>query len=84
MNEKSSTTDKLLHLIATTTVDELDCDGCLELLPLYAEFALASANPDAPDTVPETLICVQVHLHQCECCQEEYEIIVACLKLVGA
>ncbi len=69
-------TDKLLQLIATTVPDELDCDGCLELLPLFVEVTIASRP------MPQELVCVEIHLQQCSCCREEFEIILASVRRI--
>lgn len=74
MNLGPAETRKLLQLVAVTVPDELDCDGCLEMLPHFVEIVIGL------QPVPHELICVEIHLTQCECCREEYEIIVACLK----
>jgi hypothetical protein len=74
MKPSESTADRLLALIATTVPDELDCDGCLELLPIFVEVVLA----DEP--VPQELQCVEIHLSQCKCCHEEYVIILDCMR----
>ncbi len=76
MSLSPTETDKLLRLIATTVADELDCDGCLELLPLFVEVTIASKP------IPQELICVEIHLQQCPCCHEEYEIILASVRRV--
>jgi hypothetical protein len=69
-------THKLLQLVAETVRDELDCDGCIELLPYFVEVVIAS------QPVPQELICVEIHLAQCECCREEYEVILACIERI--
>lgn len=76
MSLSPSQIDRLLRQIAATVPDELDCGGCLELLPLFAEIIVASQS------IPDELVCVQIHLRQCECCQEEYEVIIECLRRV--
>ncbi len=76
MTLNQSQTDKLLRQIAATVPDELDCDGCLELLPLFVELIVAA------EQIPVELLCVRIHLEQCECCTEEFQVIVECLKLL--
>lgn len=76
MNQNQSKVDRLLEYIANTVPDELDCDGCLELLPIFVEIIAAGK------TTPEKLVCVEIHLNQCPCCREEYEIILDCIRVV--
>ncbi len=76
MSLSPAETDKLLQLIAATVADEMDCDECLELLPLFVEITIASKS------LPPALICVEIHLQQCPCCHEEYEIILASVRRI--
>lgn len=64
----------LLKSIADTTPDELDCDSCLQLMAYYVERILAHAELDATCRV------VEIHLRQCDCCREEFEVILECLQ----
>ena len=61
--------DKLLGLVGSTQDDELDCDGCMDLIAEFAEYQLS----DLP--LPEALKKVQVHLESCACCAEEYQLL---------
>ncbi len=76
MNQNQSKVDRLLEYIANTVPDELDCVGCLELLPIFVEIIAAG------EATPEKLICVEIHLSQCACCREKYEIILDCIRVV--
>ncbi|WP_417848853.1 hypothetical protein [Thalassoglobus sp.] len=67
-------TKRLLQMVATTVEDILDCDGCLERLPQFVEAVLVQTE------IPPDLICVSIHLSQCECCREEFEIVVAAVS----
>ncbi len=68
--------DDLLRRIALTTVTEINCDECLALMPEYAE-ATVSQQP-----IVGELVLVEVHLVQCPCCKEEFEIIVAAIRVI--
>lgn len=67
-------TRRFLQLVTTAIEDVLDCDGCLELLPEFVELILAESP------IPPELICVSIHLRQCDCCQQEFDVIVASLS----
>ncbi len=73
MTDTPDKTRRFLQLVTTAIEDVLDCDGCLELLPEFVELILAESP------IPPELICVRIHLCQCDCCHEEYEVIVASL-----
>ncbi len=64
----------LMNFIASVTPDQLNCDGCLDLVPELAESQLG----DRPMT--EILEDVQTHLHNCPCCAQEYETFLTALK----
>ena len=63
-----------LKCILETVPDELDCDRCFELLPVYVDIFISGRE------MPIELQVVAVHLSQCDCCQEEFEVIVACVR----
>jgi hypothetical protein len=67
-----------LKCIAETVPDELDCDRCLELLPIYVDIFISGRE------MPIELQIVAVHLSQCECCREEFDVILACLQNIEA
>ena len=64
----------LLNLIASSRPDDLDCDGCFEMLAEFAETELATRE------VPDALRAVQTHLEQCACCQAEYDLLRKALR----
>ena len=64
----------LLASIATTVSDQLDCDGCFEMI---AEFAEAELRGDELSTSLRT---VQLHLQQCRCCAYEYETLLEAIR----
>ena len=53
---------------------ELGCDECFELLASYAERLLAG------EPVDNSLKLVQEHLERCDCCKEEFELLLAALR----
>jgi hypothetical protein len=53
---------------------ELGCDECFELLASYAERLLAG------EPVDDSLKLVQEHLERCDCCKEEFELLLAVLR----
>ena len=71
-------TQTLLALVADTQSDELDCDGCFELMAEFVEYELATCE------IPETLRIVERHLEQCPCCQDEHQALLACLRAMEA
>lgn len=77
MSSTPERTKRLLQLVANTVEDILDCDGCLELLPQYVEQVLAKTEI-SPD-----LISVRIHLSQCDCCQEEFAIVIAAMSTIS-
>lgn len=76
MSSTPEQTVRLVQLVATAIEDVLDCDGCLELLPQFVESILSHSE------IPPDLIRVKIHLSQCDCCREEYEIVVASLAII--
>ena len=57
---------KLLIAISRAAPDELDCDGCFELV---ADLAEAERRGDE---LSEALKAVHIHFSQCPCCAYEY------------
>jgi len=58
---------KLIHMLALTRGEEIDCTTCLKLLPMYVECELAGTAMQS-----ESLLLRQ-HLAVCHDCLEEYE-----------
>jgi hypothetical protein len=75
MESTPEQTKRLVQLVATAIEDVLDCDGCLELLPQFVESILSQSE------IPPNLIQVRIHLSQCDCCHEEFEVMVASLSI---
>ncbi len=57
----------LVQLVATTTPDDMDCDGCYGRIAEFAEVHLANQS------VCESIRCVDEHLRNCPCCKDEFE-----------
>jgi len=68
----------LLDLIASADCDGGDCEQCYQQLAEFAETKLAGAD------VPEALRTVEQHLHECRCCHDEFEMLMAGLKAIQA
>jgi hypothetical protein len=65
---------KLVRDVLFTQRRELDCDGCLQELHIYAELTITYQNP--AQTMPQ----VAQHLEQCFCCREEFEFLLVVLR----
>ena len=66
--------NNLLRLVATSDVDLMDCDGCLNKISEFVETNLVNSE------VPDALRAVQKHLEQCPCCQDEFKALQEALK----
>lgn len=66
--------NNLLRLVATSDVDLMDCDGCLNKISEFVETNLVNTE------VPDALRAVQKHLEQCPCCQDEFKALKEALK----
>lgn len=65
---------KLVRQILTTIPNEIDCDGCLDVLDRFVEMTLEGR--DAAEALP----LVQQHLQQCDCCQDEFLALLSVLR----
>lgn len=65
---------KLLTTVSETVPDQMNCDGCFELI---AEFAEAEIHGDV---MSEALKAVKVHFSQCPCCAYEYATLLEALQ----
>jgi len=72
---KPTTIRKMLHMLAVTRPVEIGCDDCFEQLDLFVELEIAGKN--AADTMP----LVQEHRARCGDCREEFEALLAALKV---
>lgn len=64
----------LIGVIASTTSDSMDCDGCFDLIAEYAEVHLAGKP------IPEALAAVEAHLLNCPCCEHELQALLEALR----
>ena len=67
-------TVSLLALVADARSDELDCDGCFDLMAEFVEHELTHCE------IPEALKKVRRHLEQCPCCNDEHEALLTGLR----
>ncbi len=65
----------LIQLIVSSQPDELDCDGCFELIAEFADYQ-TQQRP-----LSQTLEKVERHLTQCACCKYEYEALLAAIDV---
>jgi hypothetical protein len=70
MRISNEQTKALLDLIATSTPDQIDCDGCFGHLSEFVEHQLLGTE------IPEALKKVEVHLDQCACCNDEHHALI--------
>jgi predicted transcriptional regulator len=68
----------LLGMLALTSDDELNCDDCLVSIGRFAEAELLGKSIDA------ALDRVRQHLAICSDCREEYEALMAAIRLGGS
>ena len=61
--------DNLLCAIANVETDELSCDEC------FARIAECVDSQNGLARTPADLLLVQVHLKECACCAEEYDVL---------
>lgn len=64
----------LINVVASTTDDELDCDGCFEQIAEFADAQLAGRS------LSDAMKAVESHLANCPCCKDEYETLLAALQ----
>lgn len=66
---------RMARMVAATRPDEIGCDECFEQLDQFAELHLAGKN------AAEALPLVQDHLDRCGDCREEFEALLAALRM---
>ena len=70
---------KLLTTVSKSVPDQLNCDGCFELIGTLADAELHGDEPsDALKS--DALEAVKVHLSQCPCCAYEYATLLEALQ----
>ena len=67
----------MLGLVASTTDDSLDCDGCFGHVAQFIEMKLSGLG------IGESMKVVQTHLENCPCCKDEFEALLAAMTAVG-
>lgn len=67
----------MLGLVAGTTDDSLDCDGCYGHVAEFIEVKLSGLDLD------ESMKLVETHLENCPCCKDEFEALLAAMNAVG-
>ena len=72
LNEKQI--QLLLDLARSTTPDSMDCDHCFGEIAKFAELELAGRS------LPDAMERVRVHLTNCPCCKDEYEMLLEALR----
>ena len=64
----------LIEVVASTTDDQLDCDGCYDQIAEFADTQLAGLS------LSDAMKAVESHLANCPCCKDEYETLLAALR----
>ena len=65
---------RMLVSISKAVPDQLDCDGCFELLCEFADRDVQGGK------LSDSLKLVETHLSQCPCCAYEYESLVEAIR----
>ncbi len=65
---------RMLTSISKTVPDQLDCEGCFELLCEFADREMQG------EELSDSLKLVVTHLSQCPCCAYEYETLVEAIR----
>jgi hypothetical protein len=68
---------EMARAIATSRPDEIGCDECFEQMDRFVEMTLDGKN------AAEAMPLVQDHLNRCGNCEEEFEALLAALRVVG-
>lgn len=66
----------LLKMANSVDLDDLNCDGCYQLIPEFYE----SETAERPFS--EVLDSVRIHLKNCPCCADEYRAILEAMAAV--
>jgi len=72
---KPDTIRKMLQMLTVTRPVEIGCDDCFEQLDQFVELEMAGKNP------AQAMPLVQEHLARCSDCREEFEVLLAALKV---
>lgn len=65
---------RLVQLVAEVRDDQLDCDGCFAQIAEFAEIQLAG------ESIPAAMQAIEIHLHNCGCCRDEFETLLKALQ----
>jgi hypothetical protein len=65
---------KLLTMVSMSVPDQLECDGCFDLIAEFADAEIRGAE------LSQSLIAVRIHFSQCPCCAYEYAALLEALK----
>ena len=65
---------KLLTTVSKSVPDQLNCDGCFELMAAFADAELCGDEPS------DALKAVKIHFSQCPCCAYEYATLLEALQ----
>ncbi len=68
---------QMVRAVASTRLDEIDCNECLEELDRFVEIELAGKN------AAEAMPLVHDHLTRCRDCREEFEALLTVLRILG-
>ncbi len=77
MNVTHTQVLRLLKSIALSEVDQLDCDGCLDLIAEFAEAEMRGED------LSDSMRLVEIHLRQCPCCAYEYQALLDALMVTS-
>jgi hypothetical protein len=64
----------LLKVVAVTSDDSMDCDGCFNNVAQFVETKLKGLD------LCESMKLVKTHLENCPCCQDEFEALLAAMS----
>ena len=68
----------MILILTNTNTDEISCDECFDEIDRFAEIELVGKS------AAEAMPLVRDHLERCLDCREEYEALIAALKIYGS
>ena len=77
MKIQTETINKLLHALALTREDEIDCENCFEHMGEFVE--MLNEGQAVEDILPK----VKHHLDMCANCREEFEALHIAITEIG-
>ena len=78
MKLNPETLKKMILILTNTNTDEISCDECFDEIDRFAEIELVGKS------AAEAMPLVRDHLERCLDCREEYEALIAALKIYGS